>query len=204
MLTVYLARHGQTDWNKAKRLQGWTDIPLNETGRGQAENLARRLSGVPLDSIFTSNLSRARATAGALEGRAPVTIDEGLRERCMGAFEGFSVDGSDPERQEEFLRRKHAAGDDLDGGETIEGFRERVVSTVDRIVAGHPAGTILIVGHGATNSMVVGRFLQLSIPEIAKLWFANDDLYRIESPDGETGRVWKEIGGSETLRFWRQ
>lgn len=204
MLTLFLARHGQTDWNRTKRLQGWTDIPLNATGETQASLLAERLAEIKLDAIYTSTLSRARATAGALDGRAPLVAMEGLRERGMGAFEGFHADGRDPERQAEFVRRKVQLGDDLDGGESFDGFQERIYGTLDRIVSEHTDGTILVVGHGATNSMVIGRFLDLPLNETAELWIANDDLYRIESSDGVRGRVWKEIFGVANQRHWRQ
>lgn len=204
MTTLYLARHGQTDWNKQKRLQGWTDIALNDLGREQARLLAKRMKNVSLDAIYTSTLSRTRETAGALEGRAPIISVADLRERSMGEFEGFFVDGRDAQRQEQFTVRKHKSGDDLGGGETIETFRSRVCGAVNNITSKHADGSVLLVGHGATNSMIVGYFLDLTLNDIAKLWFANDDLYRIEAPDGRRGRVWKEIGGASSLRFWRE
>ncbi|HSP05589.1 MAG TPA: histidine phosphatase family protein, partial [Acidobacteriota bacterium] len=63
MLRIYLGRHGQTDWNAELRLQGWTDIPLNETGRRQARELGERLRGIPLDCVYCSALQRSRETA---------------------------------------------------------------------------------------------------------------------------------------------
>ncbi|MEM6731534.1 MAG: histidine phosphatase family protein [Myxococcota bacterium] len=193
MLTIYLARHGQTDWNKARRLQGWTDIPLNRTGEAQAAQLAERLASARLDAIYTSPLTRAKTTAAALTGRASITEVAGLRERCMGAFEGVFLDGRDLEREGVFKARKHAPGDDLDGGEAVEAFQRRVNETISEIVSAHTNGAILVVGHGATNSMVLGRFMGLELSGIARLWIANDDLFRIETEDGAIGRVWKEI-----------
>src|SRR5215475_11690790 len=58
-LRIYLARHGETDWNAERRLQGRTDVPLNSTGRQQAAKLAERLKGVRLDAVYTSTLSRS-------------------------------------------------------------------------------------------------------------------------------------------------
>src|ERR1700704_3489366 len=67
-LRLYVARHGETDWNLAHRLQGWTDRPLNDTGRRQAIDLAESLKGVHLDAIYSSTLSRSRDTAEAVAG----------------------------------------------------------------------------------------------------------------------------------------
>src|SRR6266540_1828092 len=88
-LRIYVARHGQTDWNVERRLQGATDVPLNEAGRRQAADLAARLAGVPLDRIYSSALKRSRETAEALRGRAPIEALAGLNEQSLGAFEGL-------------------------------------------------------------------------------------------------------------------
>ena len=68
---IYLIRHGETDWNQDKRIQGQTDIPLNARGRRQAEALAGRLSTVSLEMIYTSDLTRARETAEIIAARQP-------------------------------------------------------------------------------------------------------------------------------------
>jgi broad specificity phosphatase PhoE len=84
--------------NLARRLQGGTDVPLNETGRRQAHALADRLAGVRLDGIYSSALQRSRQTAEAFKGRAPVEALPGLNEQSLGAFEGLYLDGRDPRR----------------------------------------------------------------------------------------------------------
>lgn len=92
-MLFYLVRHGQTDWNRAGKIQGTTDIPLNETGRQQAEQLAAVLkerSGYPagtrIDAVYTSPLARAFQTAEILakEGKLPLRRLTGLRERDFG------------------------------------------------------------------------------------------------------------------------
>src|SRR5882762_9486073 len=81
-LRLYIARHGETDWNLAHRLQGWTDRPLDDTGRRQAMELAESLKGVRLDAIYSSTLSRSRDTAQAVaSGSLTVKSLPGLRER---------------------------------------------------------------------------------------------------------------------------
>lgn len=193
MLTIYLARHGQTDWNKARRLQGWTDVELNATGRAQAAMLRTRLEHLQIDRVYCSTLSRARSTGGVLEGLAPIDYLDDLRERCMGGFEGEYLEGPEARRAEEFRARKFVPGDDLEGGESIERFHERVHRVMSAIARAHPTGTIVVVGHGATNSAILGRFMGLDTQGTSELWVANDDLFRIETLDGERGRVWHEV-----------
>src|SRR5205809_2046906 len=86
-LRIYLARHGQTDWNAAHRLQGWTDIPLNATGREQAARLAERLKGIRFDAVYSSVLARSRETAEIVHGAVPIDSLAGLNERRLGKYE---------------------------------------------------------------------------------------------------------------------
>src|SRR6202030_4278528 len=83
-LRIYLARHGQTDWNLEHRLQGSTETDLNGTGREQAVKLAERLRGIRLDAVYSSMLHRSRETAEIVRGSVPLTILAGLNERRLG------------------------------------------------------------------------------------------------------------------------
>src|SRR3569832_2359518 len=91
MTEILLIRHGETDWNVEKRLQGHLDISLNEGGRRQAAALGKALLGEPLDAVIASDLQRAIVTAEsvAVPRGMRVQIDPELRERCYGAFEGL-------------------------------------------------------------------------------------------------------------------
>ena len=110
-MLFYLVRHGQTDWNRAGKIQGTTDIPLNETGRQQAEQLATVLkerSGYPaktrIDAVYASPLARAFQTAEILakEGKLPLRRLTGLRERDFGYWEGKSWQQVEAEYPDEF------------------------------------------------------------------------------------------------------
>jgi broad specificity phosphatase PhoE len=87
-------RHGETEWNQDNRIQGQTDIPLNARGRRQAEALAERLANVPLDLVYSSDLSRARVTAELIAARrpraVPVVLRPELRECDYGLWEGLT------------------------------------------------------------------------------------------------------------------
>jgi 2,3-bisphosphoglycerate-dependent phosphoglycerate mutase len=188
---IYLARHGQTDWNLEGRTQGGTDIPLNGTGRQQAERLKARLSGVRIDAVYSSTLRRSRETAEIVHGRAPVTNLPGLDERRFGKFEGLLT--SDPESGSELERRQWSPDDSLDGGESLNALQERVRATIDTIRKQHPSGSILIVGHGFTNRMILNVIFGLTTEQMRSINQANDALYLIELESGSSPRLWKLI-----------
>ncbi|MDE7059311.1 MAG: histidine phosphatase family protein, partial [Lachnospiraceae bacterium] len=85
-MDIYLIRHGETDYNKGRRLQGVTDIPLNERGIALAEQTARELLEIRFDKIFTSPLVRAKKTAEIIRGerKIPIIVTDGLREISFG------------------------------------------------------------------------------------------------------------------------
>jgi probable phosphoglycerate mutase len=140
--TIFLARHGETDWNRDGRFQGWADPPLNETGRGQARALAAQLADVPFDAVYSSDLRRAHETAliVAAPHRVPVVVDRGLREIDVGSWSGLT-------RSEIDARFPGAEHHD---GETRGQHLSRVLTTVERIAAAHPGERILIVSHGGS------------------------------------------------------
>lgn len=92
---LYLIRHGETDWNREHKIQGVTDIPLNEKGHEQALLLAQKLRNIPFDRIYSSHLLRAYSTAqniASLNGTVNTVLsDERLRERTFGAYEGLTL-----------------------------------------------------------------------------------------------------------------
>ena len=153
-----LWRHGQTTWNAENRFQGQTDIPLSETGVAQAERAARLLAALKPDRIFSSDLSRAADTAGALARITglPVTLDKDLRERSGGLWEGLT--------SEEIWERYPAerAAWDPPEGETGSAVGERVSAALARIADGLEAGQLAVVAsHGAAIRMGLERFLGL-------------------------------------------
>lgn len=148
---VIAIRHGETAWNVDTRIQGHLDIPLNDTGRWQARRMAAALADAGIDAIYASDLSRAHATAQALAeatGRA-VRADTGLRERCFGEFEGRTfaeIEAQFPEQALRWRRRDPEFGPP--GGETLQGFFDRIVAVASRLAAAHPGETVALVAHG--------------------------------------------------------
>ena len=145
MTTLLLARHGETDWNRELRIQGSSDIALNELGRRQAQQLAQELTDVDLDAIYASDLSRAQATAAAVAAAhgLDVRLDARLRERSFGSWEGLT--------REDIAEFPPGSRHD---GESDEEVRERVLAAVQEIADAHPGEQVLIVSHGgALNAL---------------------------------------------------
>lgn len=148
---VLALRHGETDWNRGARIQGHTDIALNDTGRWQATRLAQALADEPLAAIYSSDLQRAHHTARALSALTgvPVTLDAGLRERGFGRYEGRTfteVEAEDPVAARRWRQRDPAF--EPPGGESLTAFSARVVATARRLCAAHPGAQVALVAHG--------------------------------------------------------
>jgi len=147
--TVLLARHGETDWNRDGRWQGWADPSLNDTGRAQAHALGEQLRGVPFDAVYSSDLARARETAEivAAPHGVPVVTDPGLREIDIGSWSGLTR----PEIDERFPSGKRP------DGETRDEHAARVLEAVERIARANPGRRILLVTHGGTMRALHGH-----------------------------------------------
>jgi len=140
---LLLARHGETDWNREHRIQGKTDVPLNDEGRAQAAALAEELAAEPLDAVYASDLARARDTARAVAERHDLDVVElpELRERDFGTWEGLT----DVEILERFPEARQRPWGDA---ETREQMTERVLAAVHDIAARHAGCRVLVVTHG--------------------------------------------------------
>ena len=149
MTTILLARHGETDWNREQRFQGWADPPLNATGRAQAVDLSVALIAEELAAVYSSPLRRAYETAevvAATRGLEPVTVDA-LREVDVGSWSGLTRDEIEhrfPEQYASWLDYRQGWED----GETYEQMAERVVPALLDLAATHEGQRILAVTHG--------------------------------------------------------
>lgn len=191
--TIYVVRHGQTDWNKEARIQGGTDNPLNATGLEQAAALGRTLADVRLDAVYTSSLQRARQTAAAFEGRAPIVALDELRERHFGKFEGASE--KDAALVADWNKRRFTWADDMEGGESLESQSKRAESVLRKIRERHKdGGTVAIVAHGGINPILVSHILGLPPQEgAAAIAQSNDEVYRLEISKTGATSIWKLI-----------
>ena len=196
-LTIYLVRHGQTDWNKEGRIQGGTDNPLNSTGREQAAAMAKTLADVKVDAVYVSSHLRAQQTAAALEGRAPIVAMDLLRERFFGKFEG--ANDKDSAIVADWNKRRFSWTDDMDGGEALEKQSGRAEAALMQIRDRHKnGGTVVIVGHGGINPLIASHLLGVPPQEGASaINQSNDEIYRIELGKGDSASIWKLIPRSK-------
>lgn len=170
--TLLLIRHGQTDWNRAGRYTGQSDIPLNERGRDQARQVASQLQGKPPDVIISSDLRRARETAEIIAAlhNLPVHIDLRLREIDQGIWEGMYLSDIKAKFAAEFAAR---ATDPLSvappGGETVGQVRERVLAAVTDIIRRYAGKRIAVVAHGLSLAIIKAHFTQTPITEVWEL-----------------------------------
>lgn len=193
-IDLYLARHGQTDWNLAKRIQGSTDNPLNAKGREQAAALGAALSGLEPARIVTSALVRTRETAElAFPGR-PIEPLAGLNERSFGRFEGLDEGKASTEELEAFKRRSADPEDSLDGGESIASQSARVSRTVRELLASTAEGPIVIVSHGGVTPLILGGLLGLGpVEATARIRQANDEVYLVRLAGERVLSLWKLV-----------
>ncbi|HXD64644.1 MAG TPA: histidine phosphatase family protein [Solirubrobacteraceae bacterium] len=175
---VRLARHGETDDNVAPmRFQGWTDTPLNDTGRRQAGELAERVAGTGIASLWASDLSRARETAeivGRRIGMAP-TLDARLREGARGRWEGHlmqDIERSEPELYAAW--RRAGAAFRFPGGESLLEHQQRVTEALGEIHAAGPLPALVVCHGGSIRVMLcaadprgLDAFHTFEVPNVA-------------------------------------
>jgi 2,3-bisphosphoglycerate-dependent phosphoglycerate mutase len=164
VVTLLLARHGESDWNRARRWQGFADRPLTRRGREQAAELAERLADIALDAVYSSDLQRARDTAAAVartQGLEVATM-RALREVDVGSWQGLTRDEA-AARFPDGFRRWQAGGNGWDDGESYGEMRARVLGAVDEIAARHEGGRVLVVAHGGPIRAIHAAALGLAV-----------------------------------------
>ena len=160
-LEILAARHGETTWNRDRRIQGHKDAPLSDVGREQARDLAERLAHMHLDAAISSDLSRARETATLALGSRPLelTFDAGFRERGFGALEGLTWRDARQQYPERSDPRLGKLLDSKLGVEDYDGaFSARVLASVEQLPRRFPAArSVLLVTHGGVIKLLLAH-----------------------------------------------
>ncbi|MFJ6566186.1 histidine phosphatase family protein [Streptomyces sp. NPDC091292] len=188
---VILWRHGQTAWNVERRFQGSTDIPLTETGLGQARRAARLLASLRPDAIIASDLERAAATAAELSTITglDVTHDQSLRETYAGVWQGLTHEEIIERYGEQYAAWKRGEPVRRGGGELESEVADRAAPVVLAHVEKLPEdGTLVVVSHGGAIRTTIGRLLGLETQH----W---------ESLGGLSNCCWSVLGRG--ARGWR-
>jgi broad specificity phosphatase PhoE len=168
--TIFLARHGESDWNVEKRFQGHSDRPLTERGREQAHALADLVGTEKIDAIYTSPLSRARETAEIVAARAgleAVALPE-LREVDTGSWSGLSRSDVETRFPEGFARWR-SGGSGWENGESYEEMAKRVIGALRKIAEDHPDDRVLVISHGGPIRAIHAAAEGLAIKDYRRL-----------------------------------
>lgn len=169
-MKLYLTRHGQTDWNIARRYQGHSNTELNQVGIRQAEQLAIRLSKEPIHTIYSSDLSRALTTAKTIATFHQIEphADARWRELSFGNWEGMTYEEMSAHSPELFdAWMKDSLNVSTPNGETHMQLAERVQAAFNELKANHKDETVLVVGH--SGSMQTLLALTLGV-DLSRYW----------------------------------
>ncbi|MHB1159171.1 MAG: histidine phosphatase family protein [Chloroflexota bacterium] len=167
-ITLILVRHGETDWNLEGRYQGSVDVPLNATGREQAEGVAVGLSGQRMDAVYSSPLCRALDTAIAIARRQGLEVrtDPRLKEIDLGEWEGMltpRIAEGYPELHRQWTVDPRPVRPP--GGETIREVHDRAIAAVEEMAVRHLGGTVCVVTHKTAMVVIRSHYLGLELPE---------------------------------------
>jgi probable phosphoglycerate mutase len=170
MLKLFITRHGETEWNVQKRMQGWKNSNLTERGVANAKALGESLKEIEFNRVYCSPLNRTRHTTELiLNGRdIEVVYEENLREIHLGEVEGLNQQEANAIYSDfsiHFWEKPHLYK--AKSGEDFYQVRERVINTLNRIITENPSGNVLIVTHGVILKTIHSYFKNLSME---RLW----------------------------------
>ena len=182
--TFYFVRHGESEGNAARVFTGQTDSPLTERGRQQAEAVADKLASVKFDRIVSSDLSRTRDTADVIAKRHGMRVEvvPELREIDVGDRTGKTFDetrGLPNWNDDGFVA--------WPGGETLDQVVARTLGAIERLTRESPGKTILVVGHGGVNRILLSHFLGI-LPKLDRSPATNTNVSVVHT-DGKTHTV---------------
>lgn len=169
-MNLYVVRHGETIWNRERKVQGTTDIPLTDKGRDEANELQELISSLNIDVVISSPLERARETAKILvDSKLPVNTDDRISERDWGMNEGSNIDDVDKwDCWDVILNTK------VQNIESVQDFMYRVSEFLEDIKIRYKDKNVLVVTHSAVSRVI--HYLLGKIPE-------DGDLTKINIPN---------------------
>ena len=202
-----IVRHGETDWNSERRIQGQIDIDLNAAGETQARALGPGLSGHSFAAVYSSDLLRAWNTARIATAGLGLAVSPAptLRERHFGVLQGLTREEARQRYPEIYLEHQtRSLHSDYRGGETLTGFARRVMDGLAKMAACHAGQTVLAFTHGGVLDIVyraaTGRALEAPrdflLPNAAVNWLEhNDGRWRLISW-GDCGHLESALDGA--------
>ncbi len=207
MTELFLIRHGETDWNAERRLQGHTDIGLNAKGERQAEALGIALEDQCFDAVISSDLVRAKNTAQAIAERQnlSVQVDLRLRERCYGAFESLTYAEIGKRYPEDYAawQARHvdvAPPPGVREGESLSQFYDRVLSAVVYWARYYQGKKIALISHGGVLECVYRAAMSMPLETPRNFAILNAGINRLTYQEGKLALInWGETAHLELL-----
>lgn len=182
-MKLFLVRHGQTDWNLTRHFQGQTDVPLNQTGIQQVQQVAKRISAEKIDLIYSSDLSRAVETAKIIRAagvKPTLQIDPRLREVNFGDWEGLTYNEIKEKYPDSLASwERDVYGSSPPNGETLEDLAKRVQSFLDDLLQKYTDEIVLVVAHGGVLQVLVCLALKLPPMMYWQFYLATASLSKI-------------------------
>lgn len=198
MTTLYLIRHGETSHNAGGRIQGWLDVPLNETGVWQAMRVGERFRNKAIQVIYSSDLSRARDTAQAIGdalGLTPV-LDTRLREYNMGRWTGLT--GDEIQASTPGFVPHGESETPIPDGESAQDMHARVAPFLQEVLAKHAGERVIAVSHGGTLGLVVATMLNMPLVRRQPFTFGNTAIARAHFEHGR----WRLRSLNDLCHLW--
>lgn len=176
--TIVLIRHGETIWNKERRIQGQTDVPLSEEGIKEAKALVKTIKKFEINHVYTSGLKRAINTAEIAFKNTEISFKkhEGFNERNYGIYEGKTWE--EVEKEHKGIHSFFLS--DIEKGESRLIFEKRVVKAFEEINKKHKGKTVLIVCHGGVINVLFRYFRGISKDEVISYRFPNASVSVVE------------------------
>lgn len=192
LTTLYMIRHGEPAPQYHNCYYGQQDVPLSERGQQQSREASQRLAGVALDAVYSSDLCRAAYLAELLaaERELPVRRLVALRERHMGALQGINVDVLERDHGEVFRQwRADVINFRCPEAENFIDLRERIVPTLEELVAAFPGKRLAVVCHAGPIRVALAHALGMPLENIFRLNVNYCGIHVIEYPEGKPPRV---------------
>ena len=186
--SITVVRHGETDWNVSRQLQGRQNSKLTANGLKQAQLTAEALKGIAFDALYTSDLKRALETTEIINQyhNLEIQIDKSLAERNFGVMEGLTSEELKekyPEIYSNYLARKEDF--QIPGGESLISFMDRVKQSLENIIRVHEGRHILIITHGGVLDCIIRTLFDYPLSAPRRFSIYNASINRISVTDGE-------------------
>ena len=182
-LRLFLVRHAETEWNRERRYQGWTDRPLSSSGRQQAEAAARALREPLLAGVYSSPLRRALETASPIATlhKLDVQVEEAFKEMGFGRWEGLTLEearAQDPDLYRSWIDTPHLVAPP--GGEKLGEVKARVLAGLTELREAHAGASVCVVTHAITARILILEALGLGLDRIWSIQVSASGISELE------------------------